>query len=55
MATFIADLAVNAAATDLVRTNPRIQLELLEREWTSALTTLMTDRVDGADGRVPWR
>jgi DNA-binding transcriptional LysR family regulator len=48
MATFVADLAVNAAAIDLVRTHPGIQLELLEREWTAALAMLMVDRVDFA-------
>lgn len=46
MGTFIADIAVNAAAIDMVRGNPGLQLELLEREWTAALAMLMTDRVD---------
>ncbi|MGD9880959.1 MAG: LysR family transcriptional regulator [Reyranella sp.] len=46
--TYIADIAVNAAAIDMVRANPRIQLELLEREWTAALALLVTDRVDFA-------
>lgn len=48
LGTFIADIAVNAAAIDLIRTNPSIQLELLEREWTAALAMLMTDSVDFA-------
>jgi len=46
--TFMADLAVNAAAIDLVKSTPDIQLELLEREWSAALAMLMTDRVDFA-------
>ena len=46
--TFMADIAVNAAAIDLVRATPDIQLELLEREWSAALAMLMTDRVDFA-------
>jgi DNA-binding transcriptional LysR family regulator len=48
LGTYIADIAVNAAAIDLVKTNPAIQLELLEREWTAALAMLMADRVDFA-------
>lgn len=48
LGTFIADIAVNAAVIDLVRTNPSVQLELLEREWTAALAMLMADRVDFA-------
>ena len=46
--TFMADIAVNAAAIDLVKSTPDIQLELLEREWSAALAMLMTDRVDFA-------
>src|SRR5262245_23282190 len=45
---FIADIAVNTAAIDMVKTHPGFQLELLEREWTAALALLMTDRVDFA-------
>jgi DNA-binding transcriptional LysR family regulator len=48
MGTFIADIAANAAAIELVRTTPGLQLELLEREWSAALGMLMTDRVDFA-------
>jgi DNA-binding transcriptional LysR family regulator len=48
LGTFIADIAVNAAAVDLVNANPAIQLELLEREWAAALAMLMADRVDFA-------
>ena len=48
LGTYIADIAVNAAAIDLVNANPAIQLELLEREWTAALAMLTADRVDFA-------
>lgn len=44
--TFIADIAVNTAIVELIRTNPTIRLELLEADWTSALGLLMTDRID---------
>lgn len=45
---FIGDIAANAAAIDMVRSNPGVHLELLEREWTAALALLMADRVDFA-------
>lgn len=44
----IHDVVVRPAAIDMIKANPSLRLELLEREWTSALAMLMTDRVDFA-------
>ena len=45
---YMNDLAVQPAAIELIRANPSLRLELLEREWTAALATLMTDQADFA-------
>lgn len=45
---YIHDIAVQPAAIELIRANPSIRLELLEREWTAVLAMLMTDKVDFA-------
>lgn len=46
--TFAHDVAVLPAAVEMIRQNPSIRLELLEREWTAVLGMLMTDHVDFA-------
>ena len=46
--TFAHDVAVLPAAVEMIRQNPSIRLELLEREWTAVLGMLMTDQVDFA-------
>ena len=45
---FIHDIAVKSAAVELIKANPSIRLELLEREWTAVGAMLMMDRVDFA-------
>ena len=45
---YIHDIAVRPAAIDMIKANPLVRLELLEREWTAALAMLMADRVDFA-------
>ncbi len=45
---YVHDIAVRAAAIDMIKASPSIRLELLEREWTAALSMLMADRVDFA-------
>jgi DNA-binding transcriptional LysR family regulator len=45
---YVHDIAVRPAAIEMIRANPSVRLELLEREWTAALSMLMTDRVDFA-------
>lgn len=45
---FIHDLAVRPASIDMIRTNPSVRLEVLEREWTEAVSMLTADRVDFA-------
>ncbi len=45
---YVHDIAVQPAAIEMIKANPSIRLELLEREWTVALSMLMTDRVDFA-------
>ncbi len=45
---YVHDIVVRPAAIDLIKASPLIRLELLEREWTAALSMLMTDRVDFA-------
>jgi DNA-binding transcriptional LysR family regulator len=45
---YVHDIAVRPAAIDMIKANPSVRLELLEREWTAALSMLMTDRVDFA-------
>lgn len=45
---YVHDIAVRPAAIDMIKANPSVRLELLEREWTAALAMLMTDRVDFA-------
>lgn len=45
---YIDDIAVQPAAIDLINATPSIRLEILEREWTAALTSLMSDQVDFA-------
>ncbi|SEO44312.1 DNA-binding transcriptional regulator, LysR family [Rhodospirillales bacterium URHD0017] len=45
---YIHDIAVQPAAIDLIKANPSIRLELLEREWTAVAAMLMTDRIDFA-------
>lgn len=45
---YVHDIAVRPAAIDMIKANPLVRLELLEREWTAALAMLMTDRVDFA-------
>lgn len=42
------DIAVRPAAVELIKANPSLRLELLEREWAATLAMLMTDRVDFA-------
>ena len=45
---YIHDIAVQQAAVELIRSNPLVRIELLEREWTAVLAMLMTDQVDFA-------
>ena len=45
---YVHDIAVKPAAIDMIKANPSVRLELLEREWTAALSMLMMDRVDFA-------
>ena len=45
---YIHDVAVKSAAIDLIKANPSLRLELLEREWTAVLAMVMTDHVDFA-------
>lgn len=45
---YIHDIAVRSAAIDMIKANLSVRLELLEREWTAALSMLMMDRVDFA-------
>lgn len=45
---YVHDIAVRPAAIEMIKANPSVRLELLEREWTAALSMLMTDRVDFA-------
>ena len=45
---YIHDIAVQPAAIELIKANPSIRLELLEREWTAVLAMLVTDQVDFA-------
>lgn len=45
---YIDDIAVQPAAIDLINANPSLRLEILEREWTAALSSLMSDQADFA-------
>jgi len=45
---YVHDIAVRPAAIEMIKAKPSVRLELLEREWTAALSMLMTDRVDFA-------
>ncbi|MDP2330761.1 MAG: LysR family transcriptional regulator [Reyranella sp.] len=45
---YVHDIAVRPAAIEMIKASPSIRLELLEREWTAALSMLMVDRVDFA-------
>jgi DNA-binding transcriptional LysR family regulator len=45
---YMDDIAVQPAAIDLIKANPSIRLEILEREWTAALSSLMSDQADFA-------
>ena len=45
---YVHDIAVRPAAIDMIKASPSVRLELLEREWTAALSMLMMDRVDFA-------
>lgn len=45
---YVDDIAVQPAAIDLVNANPALRLEILEREWTAALASLMSDQADFA-------
>jgi len=45
---YIHDIAVRPAAALMVKTNPSVRLELLEREWFGTLESLMTNRSDFA-------
>ncbi|TAJ87160.1 MAG: LysR family transcriptional regulator [Reyranella sp.] len=45
---YIDDIAVQPAAIELIVANPSIRLEILEREWTAALSSLMSDQADFA-------
>lgn len=45
---YVHDIAVRPAAIEMIKASPSVRLELLEREWTAALSMLMTDRVDFA-------
>ena len=45
---YVGDVAVRPAAVDMIKANPSLRLELLEREWTAALAMLLGDRVDFA-------
>ena len=45
---YIDDIAVQPAAIELIKANPAIRLEILEREWTAALSALMSDQADFA-------
>ncbi len=45
---YIDDIAVQPAAIELIKANPSIRLEILEREWTAALSSLMSDQADFA-------
>ncbi len=45
---YMNDLAVQPAAIELIKANPSLRLEILEREWTAVLADLMTDQADFA-------
>lgn len=45
---YIDDIAVQPAAVELINANPSLRLEILEREWTAALSSLMSDQADFA-------
>lgn len=45
---YVDDIAVQPAAIELIKANPAIRLEILEREWTAALSSLMSDQADFA-------
>lgn len=45
---YIDDIAVQPAAIELIKANPSIRLEILEREWTAALSSLISDQADFA-------
>ena len=45
---YMDDIAVQPAAIELIKANPSIRLEILEREWTAALSSLMSDQADFA-------
>lgn len=45
---YIDDIAVQPAAIELIKANPSLRLEILEREWTAALSSLMSDQADFA-------
>lgn len=45
---YMDDIAVQPAAIELIKTNPAIRLEILEREWTAALSSLLSDQADFA-------
>lgn len=45
---YIDDIAVQPAAIQFIRANPSIRLEIIEREWTAALYSLMSDQADFA-------
>lgn len=42
------DIGVRPAAIEMIKANPSVRLELLEREWTAALAMLIADRIDFA-------
>lgn len=45
---YVDDIAVQPAAIDLINANPSLRLEILEREWTAALSALLSDQADFA-------
>ena len=45
---YMDDIAVQPAAIELIKANPAIRLEILEREWTAALSSLLSDQADFA-------
>ena len=45
---YIHDIAVQPAAVELIKSNPSIRIELLEREWTAVFAMLMTDQAEFA-------
>ena len=45
---YVNDIAVQPAAIELIKRNPSIRLEIQEREWTAALSSLMSDQADFA-------